>query len=313
MQPRHASSQPAQHTASRPAHPAHAPMPPLVSGRWLLAGLGATLVLAALCAWGALCLLFWQGNWQLLYHPAAAVTRTPASVGLAFTPVSFAPDDAGQPRLTGWWLPAGASARFTVLYLHGQNGNLGDTLDALATLHASGVNVLAFDYRGYGQSQFARPSEAHWRNDVDWALTYLTGTRHLSPRSIVLYGDALGANLALEAAAQHSDLAGVVAQQPVPDPVAAIFSDPRAHLVPAHLLARDRYDLNAAAARLRIPSLWLIQPSPAAPSQQAQIPPAYRRVTAPKSLVLLPAPPDAATARRTALTAWLSTLSAPPA
>jgi len=46
--------------------------PPTVSGRWLLAGAGLALVAAALCSWGTLCLLFWQGSWQLLYHPSRA-------------------------------------------------------------------------------------------------------------------------------------------------------------------------------------------------------------------------------------------------
>ena len=173
---------------------------PTISGRWLLTAVGLTIVAAAVSAWGALCLLFWQGSWQLLYHPSAAVTRTPASVGLAFEAVGFATTDAGQPRLRGWWIPASPEARFsryTVLYLDGQHGNMGDSVEALAGLHAVGVNVLAFDYRGYGQSQFARPSEAHWREDSEWALQYLAGTRQIGVGTIVLEGSELGANLAL--------------------------------------------------------------------------------------------------------------------
>jgi hypothetical protein len=176
---------------------------PTISGRWLLSAIAIVVPLAAFCAWAVLCLLFWQGSWQLLYHPTSAITRTPASVGLAFDPVGFAPTDTGAPQLQGWWISAAPSARNTVLYLHGQNGNLADTLDDLASLHAAGVNVLAFDYRGYGQSQFAHPSEARWRQDSEWALQYLTATRHVDPRTIVLDGRALGANLALEVAAAH--------------------------------------------------------------------------------------------------------------
>src|SRR5271170_1222477 len=80
--------------------------PPVVSGRWLLAALCVTIAGAAVCCWLALCLLFWQGSWQLLYHPAAAVTRTPASEGMAFDRVAFAATDVGVPRLKGWWIPA---------------------------------------------------------------------------------------------------------------------------------------------------------------------------------------------------------------
>src|SRR5579862_7569638 len=104
--------------------------PARVSGRWLLGALAVAVAGAFLCGWGALCLLFWQGSWQLLYHPAATVTRTPASAGLAFDLIGFAATDEGMTRLNGWWVPASPGARFsryTVLYLHSQDGNIGDT------------------------------------------------------------------------------------------------------------------------------------------------------------------------------------------
>ncbi len=235
--------------------------PPTVSARWLLSAAVVAILAAALCAWGVLCLLFWQGSWQLLYHPASAITKTPATVGVAFDPIAFATTDAGEPRLKGWWIPAAVNApfsRMTVLYLHGQNGNLSDTVDALAQRHNAGVNLLAFDYRGYGQSRFEHPSEAHLREDADWALAYLTGTRHIAANSIVIDGQNLGANLALEVAAAHPELAGVILEEPLLDPAGAIFNDPRARMVPARALVSDRYDLNASATSLRIPSLWIL-------------------------------------------------------
>jgi pimeloyl-ACP methyl ester carboxylesterase len=235
--------------------------PPTVSARWLISAAGIAVLAAALCAWGVLCLLFWQGSWQLLYHPTAAITKTPASVGAVFDPVAFATTDAGEPRLKGWWIPATADAplsHLTVLYLHGQTGNLSDTVDALAQLHAAGVNVLAFDYRGYGQSRFEHPSEAHLREDAEWALAYLTGTRHIAANSIVIDGRDLGANVALEVAAVHQELAGVILEEPLIDPAGALFNDPRARMVPAHALVNDRYEVNAPATSLRIPSLWVL-------------------------------------------------------
>jgi uncharacterized protein len=290
---------------------------PTVSGRWLLTAAGLSLLGAAACAWGALCLLFWQGSWQLLYHTTAAVTRTPASVGLRFDSVGFAATEAGEPRLMGWWIPAGQDARnsrYTVLNLHGQNGNLGDTVDAVAALHAVGVNVFAFDYRGYGQSQFARPSEAHWREDAESAIEYLTNTRHIPAGSILLFGRGLGANLALEVAAAHPQLAGVLMDEPLPAPADAIFRDPRAKLVPAHLLMRDRWDSIPPAANLRIPSLWFYK-TPAHGQAQENGQQAYQRVTAPKQQVWLAESPDADAAANyhnctLALTGWLDDLPA---
>lgn len=207
------------------------------------------------------------------------VARTPASGGLAFDPVAFAASDDGVPRLTGWWIPGAADgkyARYTVFYLHGQAGNMGDSVGELAALHGLGVNVLAFDYRGYGQSQFVRPSEAHWREDAEWALNYLTATRHVAAETILLDGKDLGANLALEVAAAHAELGGVVLESPLASPTSAIFDDPRAGLVPARLLVRDRYDA-AVAGELRVPSLWLMGDGP----QKAV---GYDRITAQKMI-----------------------------
>jgi uncharacterized protein len=264
---------------------------PTVSGRWLLTAVGAALLGAAVCAWGALCLLFWQGSWQLLYHPTSAVTRTPASVGLAFDAVRFATSEAGTPRLKGWWIPA-AGARYerhTVLFLHGENGNLGDTVDELAVLHELGLNVLAFDYRGYGQSEFQRPSEQRWREDAESAVAYLTGTRHVAADTIVLDGKELGANLALEIAAAHPELAGVVVEEPIDAPLQAIFGDSRVRMVPAHALVRDRWDEDTAAAGLKVRSLWFAQGSSAGKSGA---PEAYGKDPEEKMLVWLKNGPD---------------------
>jgi uncharacterized protein len=282
--------------------------PPVVSGRWLLAALCATIAGAAVCCWLALCLLFWQGSWQLLYHPAAAVTRTPASAGLDFDRVAFAATDAGVPRLKGWWIPAApgaARARFTVIYLHGPDGNIGDSVDALARLHDAGVNVLAFDYRGYGDSQNAWPSERNWRRDAEWAIDYLVGTRHINAGTIVLDGKSLGANLALEVAAEHPELAGVIVESPVQDPTGAIFNDARARMVPARLLVRDRYDLGVAAEALRVPLLWFERTDATGATQD---PKAYSRIAAHKMIVWLDPAGDVYKQSEDALGRWLDGL-----
>jgi pimeloyl-ACP methyl ester carboxylesterase len=197
----------------------------------------------------------------------------------------------------------------TVLYLHGQDGNLGNTVDTLAALHSAGVNVLAFDYRGYGQSQFQRPSEARWREDAEAALEYLTGTRHVAPGTITMVGNGLGANLALEAGARHPELAGVALESPLASPMNAIFNDPRAHLVPSRLLVRDRFDLSAPAAVLRIPSLWLIDAK--SPQEQASWEgnAAFQSVNAVKNMEALAASPEGTQSGEEALSRWLGEIS----
>jgi hypothetical protein len=307
LQPKPALRPPQNAPVHGVARPHSAPTP-TVSGRWLLTAVAIALPAAGFCAWAVLCLLFWQGSWQLLYHPAATVARTPAGIGLAFDPVAFATTDTGAARLQGWWIPAQPSAHYTVLYLHGKDGNLGDTLDDLAGLHGAGVDVLAFDYRGYGQSQFVHPSETRWRQDAEWALEYLAATRHIDPRSIVLDGSGLGANLALEIAAAHPELAGVALESPLDAPVSAIFGDPRARLVPAHLLVSDRFDLDAPAAALRIPSLWFFQNPPPGQSGSPQSSDAFQRVTATKTRVWLTPSSNTGNDFVNALSRWIDSL-----
>lgn len=278
--------------------------PPTVSARWLLTALAIAIPTALFCTWAALCLLFWQGSWQLLYHPTSAVAHNPAEAGLAYDPVSFATTDAGVTQLQGWWIPAPA-AYYTVLYLHNQAGNMGNTISALAEFHAAGVNVLDFDYRGYGQSQFEHPSEARWLQDAGWAIDYLIGTRHIDPHSIVIFGSSLGANLAIEIAATHPDLAGVVLESPLDAPVSVIFSDSRAKLVPAHLLVRDRYDLDEPAAKLRVPSLWLVQTQTSGQAASSSIDLAFEKVNARKQRAAIQAGQNTTQL----LTNWLSSIS----
>jgi hypothetical protein len=104
----------------------------------------------------------------------------------------------------------------------------------------------------------------------------------------VLDGSNLGADLALEVAAAHSELAGIVLESPTEDPVSAIFNDARATLLPAHLLVSDRYDLNAPAAALRIPSLWFLPFPKTDVSGPAQNPDVFQKVSARKMFVWLP-------------------------
>ena len=290
---------------SRPVRGAEPPK--TVSGRWILTASVLAVATALLCVWGAFCFLFWQGSWQLLYHPKAQIAQRPSSLQLPFDAVDFAVTEAGQPQLHGWWIPAGPDSRFTAIYLHGADGNIGDAVNEIALLHVAQMNVLAFDYRGYGESQFARPSEQHWLEDAESAIQFLTNTRHTAAGSIVLVGHRLGANLAFEIAAAHPELAGVVAEDPIDTPEAVIFHDPRARLVPAHWLVSDRWDAAAAAASLRVPSLWFSL-APRA-NAQATSGNAYDATQGRKMRVWLTNSPAKSEDYEVALSRWLSDLS----
>src|ERR1700722_12384994 len=83
------------------------PQQPLVSGKWLLGALAVTLAVGAVCAYATLCLLFYQGSWQLTSHPPQPVSTPPASLSIPYEEIKFDPPEPGKPQLAGWWIPAG--------------------------------------------------------------------------------------------------------------------------------------------------------------------------------------------------------------
>ena len=166
-------------------HHAHHALHPTVSARWLLTAIALVIPAAALCAWAVLCLLFWQGSWQLLYHPTSPVTRTPASVNLAFDPVGFDPTDTGAPQLQGWWIPAPLSPLHRALPPRPERKSERHNRRP-RQLHAANVSILAFDYHGYGESVFAHPSEARWRQDTESSLQIPDRYPPHRPHTIVL-------------------------------------------------------------------------------------------------------------------------------
>ena len=237
-----------------------APQQPLASARWLLGGLAGTLGIALVCVYVAFCLLFWQGQWQLVFKPSPIITATPASAGLKYDEVQFDATETGTLQLNGWWIPAQGNAPYapdTLLLMHSGSGSLSSTVPQLLALHGLGINIFAFDYRGFGKSVTVHPSEASTYEDADAAWRYLTDTRHVSPSSIVLDGIGLGAAIAAETARRHPQAPALILEDPAPPTLDSLQFDPRMHLLPIRLLFHDRFDPTKILAQLRTPKLLL--------------------------------------------------------
>lgn len=233
--------------------------PATVSARWLLTAVALTLLLAAFCGYGALCLLFYQGQWQMLFHPSRSITSTPASAGLSYNDVRFDVDEIGVPQLDGWWIPAAPRASWaadTILYLHDGAGSLSDCVSALASLHALGINVFAIDYRGFGLSVGKHPTENLATQDSIAAWTYLTDSRHVPSRDLVVYGDGTGATFAARLAAIFAP-AGAIFEDPGKTARQVFTADARARILPLFLLQKERLDPTADLASSHIPRLFL--------------------------------------------------------
>jgi hypothetical protein len=237
------------------------------------------MAVAALCAYGTLCLLFYQGQWQMVLHPSRNVASTPAAQRVKFDDVRFDYTETGVAKLDGWWIPAEPASRWsasTVLYLHSGDGSLSNCVDDLVTLHSLGINVFAFDYRGFGRSAGTRPGELRMREDAEAAWHYLIDTRHVDGKSIVVYGAGVGASLAADLGAQHHP-AGVVMDGPSEAARQIVGRDARAKILPLWLLLQERFDPTDELRDSTVSKLFLDRDGAKARTEQL-----YRAAALPK-------------------------------
>ena len=139
-----------------------------------------------------------------LYHPAAEIATTPAQFQLRYQDVQFVASD-GTP-LNGWWVPANRP-RGTIVYCHGNSGNIGDIAYLGPQFFKRRFNVLFWDYRGFGRSG-GRPSEAGLYDDARAAYDAAAAMSGKLP--IVVYGLSLGSAVAVQLAKDRPAAALIV-------------------------------------------------------------------------------------------------------
>lgn len=156
----------------------------------------ARIILAAAGLYALVVLLAWTFQARLLYLPVSGMEATPADRGMPYEDVNLETDDGM--RLAAWFVPA-ERARATLLFFHGNAGNISHRLASIARFRELGLSVLIVDYRGYGRSG-GRPSEAGTARDARAAWRHLADARGIDPRRIVVFGRSLGAAVAAELA-----------------------------------------------------------------------------------------------------------------
>jgi len=191
------------------------------------------------------------GESRFIYFPARTLAATPADAGLEFVDVTFNTHDGVS--LHGWWVPGRVDGT-TLVWFHGNAGNLGDRVGLLELLHEElGIGIFAIDYRGYGTSE-GEPSEAGLYADARAALEAAQLHAGARPDEIVVFGQSLGAAVAVELASTHS-LRGVVLEAAF----TSIQDMARHHysFLPVWPLLRTSFDSEARIAAIDAPLLML--------------------------------------------------------
>jgi len=117
------------------------------------------------------------------------------------------------------------SAKYTLLYTHGNAEDLGEVMQLLPTMASKcGASIFAVEYPGYSISTADAPSEAACYEAVEAAWQYLVDTLQVDPSVIVPFGRSLGSGPAVHIASTQKEARGLVLQSPLESGARAVMN-----------------------------------------------------------------------------------------
>ncbi len=197
-----------------------------------------------------ICAVMFGYQRKLMYLPHVSI-EAPGAYGLVdFTSLSIATTD--NIKIQGWY-KAAKPGYPTIIYFHGNAGNLAHRAEYFSILRDAGFGVLGIDYRGYGASE-GTPSEAGFYNDGRAAISYALKELSIPENKIIIYGESIGTGVAVQMATEYK-LAALILQSPFMSMAsAASFHYP---WLPVNLLLEDRFDSASKIAAVHMPLLLL--------------------------------------------------------
>jgi hypothetical protein len=215
---------------------------------------------------------------QFIYRPDVTTAPegfTPADLGLDFESITLRTADGLA--LSAWYLPS-PGARHSLLYCHGNGGDIRDWVHAAPPFVEEGISVLLFDYRGYGKSEGV-PSEEGLYQDGETAWQWLTARSKEEGIPASILGKSLGSSVAVHSAAQRQPASLVLAS------AFTSMKDVVTHLMPwiPGCMLPNLYDSLSQIPELQCPTLVIHgerdQLVPLAQSQRL-----YRALQSPKAM-----------------------------
>jgi fermentation-respiration switch protein FrsA (DUF1100 family) len=188
----------------------------------------------ALIYLGIMLMLMFLEN-KIIYHPCTCQEDWEEPDGSGIEDVWLT--SAAGTRLHGWWFPNPAT-QWSVLYSHGNAGNLSHRQEFCRAFQQLGASVLIYDYPGYGRSA-GRPSEAGCLAAARAAYAWLREQQKIPTEQLVLFGESIGGAMAIDLAVNqpHRALVLYAAFTSVADMAQDLFP-----WLPARWLVRTRYD-----------------------------------------------------------------------
>jgi alpha-beta hydrolase superfamily lysophospholipase len=188
---------------------------------------------------------------ELIFRPTKATWWGYPNSGLQYEE-RWIPVGGNGDRLHAFWASADDPAAPVLLYLHGARWNLTGSVTRIERWRRLGFHVLAIDYRGFGKSTEASPSEQLAYEDAQAAWDYLARTEPARRRYIV--GHSLGGAIAAEIAVRHPEAAGVVLEATFTS-IRDMVERTAWRLLPVNLILTQEFDTLSKMPRIRPPLL----------------------------------------------------------
>ncbi len=173
---------------------------------------------------------------RFIFYPSSEMISHPIRSGLKWEPVSW--ETADGETLHGDFMET-EEATHTVLYFHGNTGNISLLPGQMYVFQTLGFNALLFDYRGFGESSGKIKKEENLYEDGRSVIKFLTEEKHIPLESIIFWGQSLGTGVATELA-QKQNIAALV----LDFPFLSLSSVAQSHypFLPMKFLLRYKFD-----------------------------------------------------------------------
>lgn len=214
---------------------------------------------AAITAYASVTAVLWASQSRLIFEPVRTLVVKPTELSFPVADVTIpvATANPGRQKLHAWWMPASRGDGKLVLYFHGNEGNVSTSIGETALLRGLGYSVLVVDYRGYGESDGAFPSETSVYEDAEAALGALLHEWRIRPHDIYVYGHSLGAAVAIDLASKHPELGGLIVESAFTSIYDMAKLEPKYGLFPVGLLLTQRFESIKKVSHLRMPVLYI--------------------------------------------------------
>tara|TARA_B100000965_G_scaffold68952_1_gene54292 strand:- start:3285 stop:4085 length:801 start_codon:yes stop_codon:yes gene_type:complete len=153
-------------------------------------------------------------------------------------------------ELKSWLIEKDLIRKKTLVFFHGNAGNLSNRVYKLNELNKLDINILIVAWRSFSGNS-GEPSEINLYNDAKKTIEWLN-SKGVDNKKIILYGESLGTGVAVELA-QNNLYSGIILEAPYTSMVKA--AKRFYPWLPIKILLKDKFNSESKIKNIRIPIL----------------------------------------------------------